>query len=134
MGVCRCIVFDFIIFSGLDPCPAEGLLGIGQESGCGIGDLDDISTTLLPYLIDHHEVSLVPVDDARQRHLVAELLPGDLHACRTEADALRRIAYPPLGHPLTCDLTSHAEVLEAVAPAVMPRYHAQARRTAVHGI
>ena len=77
---------------------------------------------------------LVPVDDARQRHLVAELLPGDLHARRTEADALRHIAYPQHGHPFTGDVASLAEVLEAVAPAVMPRDHTQARRATVHRI
>jgi len=79
-------------------------------------------------------VPLVPVDDARQRHLVAELLPGDLHARRTEADALRRIAYPQHRHPFTGDVASLAEVLETVAPAVMPRNHTQARRAAVHRV
>ena len=93
-----------------------------------------LSAASLPYLIDHHEVPLVPMDDARQRHLVAELLPGDLHARRTEADALRRIAYPQHRHPLAGDVASLAEVLEAVAPTVMPRDHSKACRAAVHRV
>ena len=40
-----------------------------------------LSAASLPYLIDHHEVPLVPMDDARQRHLVAELLPGNALLC-----------------------------------------------------
>ena len=86
------------------------------------------------YLIDNNEVPLVPVDDARQRHLVAELLPDDLHTSRTEANTLRRIAYPQHRHPFAGDVAPLAKVLEAVAPAVMPRNHTQARRAAVHGI
>ena len=134
VGVCRYGIFTFIVFPCLKPGPEERLLGIGQESGCGIGHLDHISAASLPYLIDHHEVPLVPVDDARQRHLVAELLPGDLHARRTEADALCCIAYPQHRHPLAGDVASLAEVLETVAPAVMPRNHTQARRAAVHRV
>ena len=132
MGIDRCVIFALVIFPCLEPGLAEGLLCICQESGRGIGHLDDITATSLPYLIDHHEVPMVPVDDAGQRHLVAELLPSDLHARRTEADALRRIAYPQHRHPLASDVAPLAEVLEAVAPAVMSRNHTQARRTTVH--
>ena len=123
MSVYRHIVFALVIFPGLEPGLAERILGICQEAGRRICNLDDISASLLPYLIDHYKVPLVPVDDARQRHLVAELLPGDLHACRTEADALRRIAYTQHRHPFAGDMTSLAKVLEAVAPTVMPRDH-----------
>lgn len=77
---------------------------------------------------------LVPVDDTGQRHLIPELLPGDLHACRTETDALSRIAYPQHRYPLASDVASLAEDLETVAPAVMPRDHTEARRATVHGV
>lgn len=44
--------------------------------------------------VDHHEMLLVPVDDARQVGFVAQLMPRDLDARSTETDRLGSIADP----------------------------------------
>ena len=61
-------------------------------------------SSLPPYAVAHHEVPLVPVQDAGQRHLLHQLLQRDAHPLRAEPDALRRLADAQHGHALAGDV------------------------------
>ncbi len=64
--------------------------------------------------IDHDEVLLVPMDDARQICLVAQLLPRELDARRTESDSLGGIADAQQRNALARDMALLAETLQRI--------------------
>jgi len=88
-------------------------LGVFEQAGGGVGDGDknpilyllfdpfpspspkgDGYFSLLFNIIYNNEVSLVPVDDAGERDLIAELFPGEAVAAGAETDTLCDIADP----------------------------------------
>lgn len=50
--------------------------------------------------------------DARHRHLIAQLLPGDLYPGGPKADGFGRIADTQQGNPLPGDMASLAQGLQ----------------------
>ena len=77
---------------------------------------------------------LVPVQDARQRHVFLQLLQGNTHPGCTETDGFRRGTDAQHGHPLACEEGAGAERLERIVLAVIFGYHTQAGGAAVHRI
>lgn len=100
-----------------------------------VGNVEGASAAaLLPHLVEHHEMVLVPMEYARQLRLVGYLLHGGPDADGAHADALRRITDAEHRHPLPRNERAFAQRLQRVVPPVVFCHHAQARRTAVHRI
>lgn len=76
---------------------------------------------------------LFPVYDAGQRHL-CQLFKRNMHANRTEADALGGGADAEHTHPLPPDEALLPERLQRVVLAIVLSYHPQAGGAAIHGI
>ena len=65
--------------------------------------MEPVSVPFLPDVIAHHEVVLIPVQDARQRHVFLQLLQGNTHSRCAEPDGFRRVTDAQHGYPLACD-------------------------------
>ena len=96
--------------------------------------MEPVSLPFLPDVIAHHEVVLVPVQDARQRHVFLQLLQGNTHPGCAETDGFRRVTDAQHGHPLACEEGAGAERLKRIVLAVIFGYHTQAGGAAVHRI
>ena len=96
--------------------------------------MEPVSVPFLPDVIAHHEVVLVPVQDARQRHVFLQLLQGNTHSRCAEPDGFRRVTDAQHGYPLACDEGALAERLQRIVLAVISGYHPQAGGAAVHRI
>ncbi len=77
---------------------------------------------------------LVPVGNAGQRYIIAQLLKVDLDPRGTEPDALGSIADAQHAHSFARDETPLAKGLQGIAAAIVLGDHAEAGRTAVHGV
>ena len=98
-------------FPTLYPCLQKLLLGVFEQSRCRIGDIYPPFTAFAGDSVDHHEMLLVPVDDARQVGFVAQLMPRDLDARSTETDRLRSIADPQQRDAFARDVAPLAQIL-----------------------
>ena len=121
-------------FPALYPCLQELLLGVFEQSRCRIGNIHPPLAAFAGDLVDHHEMLLVPVDDARHVCLVAKLFPCDFDARGTEADRFRGVADPEQRDPFAREVAPLAQILKRVVPPVVLRHDPQRRRPAVHCI
>ena len=119
---------------GFQPQSAEILLGVFKQTGRGISDHNLINPMFLHNIIDDHKMTLIPVDYARQRHLLYHLPPSHLDTSRAETDGLSRVTDSQQGHSLPCDVASVPKVLKTIVLAVELCHHLQACWTAVHRI
>ncbi len=131
-GECRSLFFPF------RPCHQPALLhllfGVYDVLRGGVGYMEPVSVPFLPDVIAHHEVVLVPVQDARQRHVFLQLLQGNTHSRCAEPDGFRRVTDAQHGYPLACDEGALAERLQRIVLAVIFGYHPQTGGAAVHRI
>ena len=131
-GECRSLFFPF------RPCHQPALLhllfGVYDVLRGGVGYMEPVSVPFLPDVIAHHEVVLVPVQDARKRHVFLQLFQGNPHSRCAETDGFRRVTDAQHGYPLACDEGAFAERLQRIVLAVIFSYHTQAGGTAVHRI
>ena len=86
------------------------------------------------FLVQHHEMFLVPVQDARKRMLFHQLLYGHLSADRPETDFDGRFIQAQHGHPVVAYGAYPAHGFGRVHFAVMTGYHAEAGGSALHGV
>ena len=77
---------------------------------------------------------LVPVGNARQWHIIAQLLEIDFHAGSAESDTFGSIADTQHTDALARDERALAEGLQGITAAIVFGYHAKAGRAAVHGV
>ena len=77
---------------------------------------------------------LVPVQDAGQRYLLAQLLQRHLHPHRSETDPLPRVADAQHRHPLARDERLFTQVPDRVTPPIVLRDHPEAGRAAIGGL
>ena len=77
---------------------------------------------------------LVPVQYARQRHILYQPAQSDTHPLRTETYAFCRITYAEHRDSLPRYETFITQGLQGIAPAVILRYYAKTGRTAIHRI
>ena len=84
------------------------------------------------YAVDHDEVVLPPVHDARQHGLLTQLSECQLHAHGAEPHRLRRVADAQQRHALAGDVAPLAQGLQGPAAPVVRGDDTQAGRAAVH--
>ena len=131
-GECRSLFLPFRPCH--QPAPLHLLFGVYDVLRGGVGYMEPVSVPFLPDVIAHHEVVLVPVQDARKRHVFLQLLQGNTHSRCAETDGFRRVTDAQHGYPLACDEGAFAERLQRIVLAVISGYHTQAGGAAVHRI
>ena len=102
---------------------------VDQLLGCRVGNV------ILPllYLIQDHEMVLVPVQDAGQRHLLAQLLQRHLHPHRPKANPFPRVADAQHRHPFARNERLFTQVPDRVATPVVLRNHPKTGGAAIGG-
>lgn len=113
-----------------EPTLFEVGLRVGHQAVRRIGNIDFAALNL----VNDDKVLLLPVDDARQGRLVAQLFEGDRRGQSAQADLLGRLADAIKGDPVAGQLAEIAESLQSIAPAMETGHHAQTRRSAIHRI
>ena len=107
---------------------------------CGIGDEEPHPLTPSPLeraggeVIQHHEMILIPVQNAGQGSIFRQLFERNSYALRMHADAFGGIADPQHGNAFTSNETPIPQGLQGIAASVMLGDHAQAGGAAVHGV
>jgi len=77
---------------------------------------------------------LIPMQNARQRRILNQLLKRQSHPLRVHSNTFSSIADSQHRHSLSRDETPFPQGLQGVAAAVVLCYHAEAGGAAVHGV
>jgi hypothetical protein len=85
-----------------------------------------------PYVIDFKV--LIQMGNARQRYIFAQLLKIDLHACGAKTYSFGGIADTQHTYAFARDETPLAKRLQGIRSTIMAGYHAEAGRSAIHGV
>ena len=128
-----------VIFPGRIPTLQEILFIVFQQPARRVGYIDPVVVFLarLPVLfdvVDHDEVPLFPVNDQRERNVVAQLFPRQLDSFGTETDQFGRIADAQHRNALAGNMAFGTQRLERVVFTVEFGDHAQTGRAAVHRV
>lgn len=126
--------FLFALGAGTDPVITEFFPRIGKQSLSRISRGDSAIFPVFPYPVHHHKVLLLPVDNARQRGFLRQLVEGEASSHGMESDLFRRTADTQQRHAVTPDKAVFTQVLQRVPLAVVLTDHTQAGRAAVHRI
>ena len=84
--------------------------------------------------VDDDKVPLFPVNNAEERHFIAQLLPGQPVLLGTEADILGSLTDAQHGYPGLGNIGTGAQVLQGISFSVIHGDHPKAGRTGVHRI
>jgi len=126
--------FFFATGLGADPMIAKLFLRIGNQSFSGIGNIYFISFPIFLDIVNHYEVILIPMHDARQQCFFCQFIKRELSADRMKADFLRRFANSQHRHAFPPNKTVVTQMFQCVLFSIMLCNHAETCRTAVHRV
>ena len=118
----------------VEPAVVHLLLAVGMFAIGGIGDAEG-SLSVQPvafYLVEHHEVVLVPVQDGRFGASPFELVERHLKGSALHADLSEGVANARHAHPFSGEVGKRSEVAQGIFLPVGRGHHADAGRPAVH--
>ena len=130
----KCSSFLFSIHLSRQPTLFKFFLTVRNQLTCRISDIETVATALLLYIITDHKVVLVPMQDARQRYVLFQLLQRDTDPRSTETDGFRRITDAQHGNSFTGNKRTCTEGLQGVSLTIVLRNHAKAGRAAIHSV